>query len=127
MNRRRDIPLELFEGRVPNPIAIYRPPILAALAGIGMLDAGMAAFAAVQNVAVGGPITQVQENNPGNQISFRRATTFRIAQLQSTTTLQLTGAQQIDVVIEGSGYIYGIDLHRYITTAGNSAAAAFFE
>lgn len=82
---------------------------------------------AAPNVAVGGPITQVQEQNPGNQIPFRRATTFRTAQLQSTTTTMTTSTIQIDVVIEGSGYIYGIDLHAAATTSGNSAAVTFLE
>lgn len=84
-------------------------------------------MAAVQNVAVGGPITQVNEQNPGRSIPFRRATTFRIAQLQTSTQVVTAGAQQVDVVIEGSGYIYGIDLHIFATTAGNSAATSFAE
>lgn len=79
------------------------------------------------NVAVGGPITQVQENNPGRSIPFRRSTTFRVAQLQTTAQLMTAGAQQVDVVIEGSGYVYGIDVHVFATTAGNAAATAFFE
>jgi len=84
-------------------------------------------MASVPNVAVGGPITQVQEQNSGKQIPFRRATAFRIAQLQTTSQLITAGAQQVDVVIEGSGYIYGIDLHINATTAGNAAATAFYE
>lgn len=79
------------------------------------------------NVAVGGPVTQVQENNPGRSIPFRRSTTFRIAQLQSTAQLMTAGTQQVDVVIEGSGYVYGLDLHIFATTAGNALATAFFE
>lgn len=84
-------------------------------------------MASVPNVAVGGPITQVQEPSPGKQIPFRRATTFRVAQLQSTSQLVTAGTQQVDVVIEGSGYVYGIDLHIYATTAANAAATAFYE
>lgn len=84
-------------------------------------------MAATQNVAVGGPITQVQEQNPGRSIPFRRATTFRIAQLQSSSQLVTAGAQQIDVVIEGSGYIYGIDLHIFANTSANAATTAFTE
>lgn len=79
------------------------------------------------NVAVGGPVTQVQENNPGRSIPFRRSTTFRIAQLQSTAQLMTAGTQQVDVVIEGSGYVYGLDLHIFATTASNALATAFFE
>ncbi len=84
-------------------------------------------MAAVQNVAVGGPVTQVQTQTPGNQIPFRRATTFRVAKLTSSTTTVAAGAVQIDVEIQGSGYIYGMDIHRYATTASNSAATAFNE
>jgi hypothetical protein len=84
-------------------------------------------MASVPNVAVGGPITQVAEQNPGRAIPFRRATTFRIAQLQSTAQVMAAGTQQVDVVIEGSGYVYGLDLHIFQTTAGNSAATAFAE
>lgn len=82
---------------------------------------------ATPNVAVGGPITQVQENNPGRSIPFRRATTVRIAQLQTSSALMTAGTQQVDVVIEGSGYVYGIDLHIFAVTAANAAATAFFE
>lgn len=79
------------------------------------------------NVAVGGPITQVNEQNPGRAIPFRRATTFRIAQLQTSAFTQTAATQQVDVVIEGSGYVYGLDLHIFSTTAANVANVAFFE
>jgi hypothetical protein len=128
----RDIPTERYEGQVPSPFAVYRPAgvgafssqsiavsALATLVGIGMF--------ASPNVAVGGPITQVQENNPGRSIPFRRSTTFRIAQLQTTAQLMTAGAQQVDVVIEGSGYVYGIDLHIFGTTAGNALGVVWFE
>jgi len=84
-------------------------------------------MASTPNVAVGGPITQVQENSPGRSIPFRRSTTFRISQLQTTAQLMTAGSQQVDVVIEGSGYVYGLDLHIFATTAGNAANTAFFE
>lgn len=84
-------------------------------------------MAAPQNIAVGGPITQVQDQAPGKSVPFRRATTFRTAQLQTSSALITAGAQQVDVVIEGSGYVYGIDLHVSATAAGNSAAVAFNE
>ncbi len=78
--------------------------------------------------AVGGPVMQVSEPTPGGgQIPFRRATTFRTTQLQQTTGTITTGAQQVDVVIEGSGFIYGIDLRVEATTAGNAAATAYQE
>ena len=132
MRRYLDIPTERYYGSVPSPYAVYRPagvgafssePIeamaLATMIGIG--------FAGTPNVAVGGPITQVQENTPGRSIPFRRSTTFRIAQLQSSAALMTAGAQQVDVTIEGSGYVYGLDLHIFATTAGNALNAAFFE
>lgn len=84
-------------------------------------------MAAIPNVAVGGPVTQVQEPTPGASIPFRRATTFRTAQLQTSSQLLTVSAAQVDVVIEGSGYIYGIDLFVSATTAGNAAATAFAE
>lgn len=80
-----------------------------------------------QNIAVGGPVTQITEPNPGNQIPFRRATTFRVSQLPTQTRLMTAGAQQVEQIIEGSGYIYGLDLHVNATTAGNAAATAFNE
>jgi hypothetical protein len=80
-----------------------------------------------QNIAVGGPITQVQDQSPGKSVPFRRATTFRTAQLQTSSALITAGAQQVDVVIEGSGYIYGIDLHVFATTAANALNTAFNE
>jgi len=132
LRRYLDIPTERYYGSVPSPYAVYRPagvgafssePIeamaLATMIGIG--------FAGTPNVAVGGPITQVQENTPGRAIPFRRATTFRIAQLQSSAAVMTAGAQQVDVVIEGSGYVYGIDLHIFQTTAGNALNTVFFE
>ena len=133
MHHERDIPTERYAGQVPSPFAVYRP------AGVGAFGSeaiatnllgtlvGIAFFAAGPNVAVGGPVTQVQENTPGRAIPFRRSTTFRIAQLQTTAQTMTAGTQQVDVVIEGSGYVYGIDLHIFQTTAGNSAATAFFE
>lgn len=113
----------MFEGSVPSPWAIYRPAGIGALRTIPAYQFGIAHRQ--QNIAVGGPITQVQEPVPGRSIPFRRATTFRTAQLQTTAQLVTAAAQQVDVVIEGSGYVYGIDLHVFATTAGNSAATAF--
>lgn len=84
-------------------------------------------MASVPNVAVGGPVTQVQEPTPGSSIPFRRATTFRTSQLVPTSQLITTASQQVDIVIEGSGYIYGIDLHYNATTAANAAVTAFQE
>jgi len=79
------------------------------------------------NVAVGGPVTQVQEPTPGSAIPFRRATTFRTSQLAATSQAVTAASQQVEIVVEGSGYIYGINLFASATTAGNAAATAFQE
>lgn len=84
-------------------------------------------MASVPNVAVGGPVTQVQEPTPGSSIPFRRATTFRTSLLVPTAQLITAASQNVDIVIEGSGYIYGIDLHYNATTAANALATAFVE
>jgi hypothetical protein len=128
----RDIPTERYAGQTPSPFAVYRPAGVGAFASEAILESALVTLVGIgmfasPNVAVGGPITQVQENNPGRSIPFRRSTTFRIAQLQTTAQLMTAGAQQVDVVIEGSGYVYGIDLHINATTAGNALATAFFE
>ncbi len=121
------IPTERYAGSVPMAAAIYDPGLTFGGGTPLMIAVGMAFFAGQANVAVGGPITQVQENTPGRSIPFRRATTFRIAQLQSNAVLMNAGAQQVDVTIEGSGYVYGIDLHVFATTAANALNAAFYE
>lgn len=43
---RTRIPLEQYAGAVPDPVAVYRLPLLATLMGIGLLDSGVASFAA---------------------------------------------------------------------------------
>lgn len=124
------IPTERYAGSVPVATPIYDPGLTfggGTVIPATLFALGLATFAAGPNVAVGGPMTQVQENNPGRSIPFRRSTTFRIAQLQSTAQVMTAGTQQVDVIIEGSGYVYGIDLHVFATTAGNAAATAFFE
>lgn len=83
-------------------------------------------MASVPNVAIGGPVTQVQEPTPGASIPFRRATTFRVSQLQTSSSLLTAASQQVDVVIEGSGYIYGIDLHVSAAAAANVVAGVAF-
>lgn len=80
------------------------------------------------NAAVGGPVTQVSEPTPGGgNIPFRRATTFRTTSLQQSSGTVTASAQQIDVVIEGSGFVYGINLRVESTTAANAAAVTFAE
>lgn len=110
------------EGSILPTLPVYRP------ANIFGVPAGlMVGFAMQGNVAVGGPMTQVQEPTPGGSIPFRRGTTFRTIKLPTDSKLLLTSSQQIDNVIEGSGYVYGIDLHVSATTAANAAATAFQE
>jgi hypothetical protein len=110
---------------------VYRAPNI--FGGGSAIDAALLsamvgiAYFAQGAVAVGGPVTQVQEPTPGSAIPFRRATTFRTSLLQSTAQLLTTSAQNVDIVIEGSGYIYAIDLHVNATAAGNAAAVAFQE
>ena len=124
----RHIPVERFDGSVPSPIAIYRPPILGAFGqGIDATMVGVAHFASVPNVAVGGPVTQVQEPTPGASIPFRRATTFRTTQIVPTSQALAAGSQLVEITVEGSGYIYGIDLHASNVTAANAAAVTFAE
>jgi hypothetical protein len=77
---------------------------------------------------VGGPTMQIEERTPGTSIPFRRATTFRTSQLQTTGPQIMTVAMQnVDVVINGSGYVYGIDLFVSAVTAGNGNAVAYVE
>lgn len=60
-------------------------------------------------------------------IPFRRATTFRTSRLQTTTAVLTASEQVVNETIEGSGYVYGIDLFVRCVTAGNAAATAFHE
>lgn len=119
--RNRRIPIEQYEGAVLPPLPVYQPLSVFGVPG-GVTLANMQG-----NVAVGGPVTQVQEPTPGSSIPFRRSTTFRTAKLQTTSQLLTASSQQVDVVIEGSGYVYGLDLHVFAITAGNAAATAFQE
>lgn len=107
--------------------AAYQTAGIGALRHIPAYEIGIAHAGGAPNVAVGGPVTQVQEPQPGSSIPFRRATTFRTALLQTTSQLITTSSQGVDVVIEGSGYVYALDLHVNATTAGNAAATAFQE
>lgn len=61
-------------------------------------------------------------------IPFRRATTFRTSRLETTGPVAQTVAeQQVQIQVEGSGYVYGIDLEFDIETAANAAAVAYHE
>lgn len=78
---------------------------------------------------VGGPaIAPPGANRDAKYIPFRRATTFRTAKLPgSAYTNVATPTNSFDVVVEGSGFIYAIDLQTQVTTAGNAAGVAYFE
>lgn len=61
-------------------------------------------------------------------IPFRRATTFRTARLEQTSVLALAAAESPQIVqVEGSGFMYGIDVHFRVETAANAAAVALHE
>jgi hypothetical protein len=78
---------------------------------------------------VGGPaIAPPSANRAQSQIPFRQATTGRTTQLQTSTYTNVgTPTNSFDVVIEGSGFIYGIDLENIVTTSANAAATAYHE
>ncbi len=64
------------------------------------------------NGAVGGPnVPQTEANPPGGMVPFRRATTGRTSLLPVTGPAALTAnTQPVQIVVDGSGYIYSIDL-----------------
>lgn len=78
---------------------------------------------------VGGPaIAPPGANRQQATIPFRRATTGRTQQLQSSNGTNVgTLATSFDVSLEGSGFMYGIDLDYAVTCAANAAAVAYFE
>lgn len=78
---------------------------------------------------VGGPeVPQANANEPGSMIPFRRATTYRAQQTDTTGPQILTAAQQnVEITVQGSGYAYGIDLDVQAAAAGNAAAVAYQE
>lgn len=78
---------------------------------------------------VGGPaIAPPGANRQQNTVPFRRATTGRTTQLQSSAGTNVgTPVNSFDVTLEGSGFMYGIDLDLAVTCAANAAAVAYFE
>ena len=78
---------------------------------------------------VGGPaVAPPSGNRSEKSIPFRRATTFRTTQVVSSSGTNVgTAAASFDVVIEGSGFIYALDLENVVTTSGNAAAVAYGE
>lgn len=79
--------------------------------------------------AVGGPnVPQTEANQGGGTVPFRRATTFRTSTLPPTGPVAMTAAQQpVQQVVDGSGYIYAIDLDVSCATAANAAVVAYNE
>jgi hypothetical protein len=129
---RHDIPAERYAGAIPSPVAVYGPANVGG--SFGGLVAAMLFLAPsfASAYPVGGPeVPSSNQNEPGNMIPFRRATTYRTQVIDTTTLgngLGITAAQQnIEVTVQGSGYIYGIDLDVQITTAANAAAVAYNE
>jgi hypothetical protein len=78
---------------------------------------------------VGGPAVAPPGSNRSEKfIPFRRATTFRTTKVTTSTGTNVgTPTTSFDVIVEGSGYIYGLDLQLQVTTAGNAAGVAYFE
>jgi len=129
MRHSHRIPTELYAGAVPSPIAIYRPAnVLGMVLGAAL---GIAHFANESAYPVGGPqVPSSNQNEPGGMIPFRRATTARSQAIDTELRAApgLTAAQQnIEITVQGSGYVYGIDLDVQVTTAANAAAVAYVE
>lgn len=125
---RPDYAPERYAGVTPSPVAIYGP---ANARGIPLAIAFLLAPSFAMSYPVGGPeVPSSNANEPGNAIPFRRATTYR-TQIVDTTTIAapgLTASQQnIEVTLQGSGYVYGIDVEVDVLTAANAAAVAYNE
>jgi hypothetical protein len=124
---RPDFAPERYAGAIPSPIAVYRPGNVgvfgALLVGLGLAPQFASAY------PVGGPeVPTSNANEPGNMIPFRRATTYRTQVIDTTGPQILTAAQQnVEVTVQGSGYIYGIDLDIQSVAAANAAAVAYVE
>lgn len=78
---------------------------------------------------VGGPaIAPPGANRQQSSVPFRRATTGRTQQLQSSAGTNVgTAANSFDVTIEGSGYMYGVDMDFQVICAANAVAVTYFE
>lgn len=79
--------------------------------------------------AVGGPnVPQTEANPAGGMVPFRRATTGRTSRLPSVGPRDLTASQQqIQTVVDGSGYIYAIDIDVSVDSNNNNADVAYEE
>lgn len=74
------------------------------------------------------PRTEGQRpSSAGQVIPFRRATTIRSALSVTSTGTVTAGAQNIQVTIEGTGYMSGIVLEVRVLTAANVAAVTYNE
>lgn len=123
---RPDYAPERYAGITPSPIAIYGP---ANVRGVPLAALFLLAPSFAQSYPVGGPeVPTSNANEPGNAIPFRRATTFRTQQIDTTSGISVTAAQQnIEITVQGSGYVYGIDIEVDVLTAANAAAVAYQE
>ena len=76
------------------------------------------------NTSAGGPgVPQTEANPPGGMIPFRRATTFRTSRLPAFGPSVITAAQQnVQAVIDGSGYMYAVDIEVVGVGGVNGAA-----
>ena len=126
---RPDFAHERYAGSVPSPVAVYGPANVRGFLPVFAMLGLTPHFA--QTYPVGGPeVPNSNQNEPGGMIPFRRATTYR-TQIIDTTTIAspgITTAQQnIEITVQGSGYVYGIDLDVQVVTAANAAAVAYVE
>lgn len=134
MRDRFDIPTERYAGSVPSPVAIYGTPANVR-GGFGDLPVPfvaamlMLAPSFAMSYPVGGPeVPSSNQNEPGPSIPFRRATTYRTQQIDTSGPNTMSAVQQnIEITVQGSGYIYGIDLDVNVVTAANAAAVAYVE
>lgn len=99
--------------------------ILASHGPVPMLADGFA-LAPTRVSAVAGPSVKSSEGNRpasgGPVIPFRRATTPRTAISVSTTKTLTAGAQNVSEIIEGTGYILGVQLEVVATVPSTNSA-----
>lgn len=78
---------------------------------------------------VGGPAVAPPSGNRSEKVvPFRRATTYRTTQVTTDTGSNVgTPTSTQDRIIEGSGFIYSLDLDFAVVTAANAAAVAYGE
>ncbi len=112
---------------IDQAIARYYPPIH----GLPRDDAAvLVGIAHQQAYPVGGPaVPQTQDRQPGAPVPFRRATTFRgqLVQVQGPGLLT-TGSQPQTYQLEGSGYLYAVDLQvQAVVPATNAATVVITE